>query len=345
MRRCSSGLLSPPVDGCSTDQESGGFYLLKKDSQRRQTILRVLEEDADTICDIWMSKLLQDIGSDLVISKEQLQSLLNGFKSYIPEQNKTGLQHAIGKLKQEVHHDGRAIGQLGVALYLFQSAVNEVLRNQSIKPHWMFALDSLVMNAAQVASEILSPGQEDPEENELEDAESTSGVSTINSAKSPSATQKQLANLARDYALPSGEAQRVMEAIQMSEHLYQDLLRSILQNRAQQRQFVEGCIHQSRLAPAGSRESSVTISGPPSSVPSAAAGVNRPDTWRDDDLMHWLRDLGMDAECMERFAREQFTKEDVLCLMTRDDLRRLGLRLGPELRIWKAIQKSRDGNS
>uniref|UniRef100_V5H5F1 Putative mitogen-activated protein kinase kinase kinase 15 n=2 Tax=Ixodes ricinus TaxID=34613 RepID=V5H5F1_IXORI len=206
MRRCSSGLLSPPVDGCSTDQESGGFYLLKKDSQRRQTILRVLEEDADTICDIWMSKLLQDIGGDLVISKEQLQSLLNGFKSYIPEQNKTGLQHAIGKLKQEVHHDVRAIGQLGVALYLFQSAVNEVLRNQSIKPHWMFALDSLVMNAAQVASEILSPGQEDPEENELEDAESTSGVSTINSAKSPSATQKQLANLARDYALPSGEA-------------------------------------------------------------------------------------------------------------------------------------------
>lgn len=29
-----------------------------------------------------------------------------------------------GKLKQEVHHDGRAIGQLGVALYLFQSAVS-----------------------------------------------------------------------------------------------------------------------------------------------------------------------------------------------------------------------------
>ncbi|CAN7988829.1 unnamed protein product [Ixodes hexagonus] len=345
MRRCSSGLLSPPVDGCSTDQETGGFYLLKKDSQRRQTILRVLEEDAETICDIWMSKLSQDIGGDLAITKEQLQSLLNGFKSYIPEQNKTGLQHTIGKLKQEVHHDNRSIGQLGVALYLFQSAVNEVLRNQSIKPHWMFALDSLVMNAAQMASEILSPGQEDPEENELEDAESTSGVSTINSAKSPSAAQKQLVNLARDYAVPSGEAQRVMDAIQMSEQLYQDLLRSILHNRAQQRQFVEGCIHQSRVAPAGSRESSVTISGPPSSVPSAATGVNRPDTWRDEDLMHWLRDLGMDAECIERFAREQFTKEDVLCLMTRDDLRRLGLRLGPELRIWKAIQKSRDGGS
>lgn len=344
MRRCSSGLLSPPVDGTSTDQESGGFYLLKKDSQRRQTILRVLEDDAGIICDIWMNKLQQDVG-ELVISKEQIQALLEGIKSYIPEQNKTTLQYTIGKLKQDVHQDSRAISQLGVALYLFQSAVNEVLRNQSIKPHWMFALDSLVMNAAQVASEILSPGQEDPEENELEDADSTSGVSTINSTKSPGAAQKQPGGLAQGYGIPSGEAQRVMTAIQVNEQLYHDVLTCLLQTRAQQRHFVEGCINQSKLANAGSRESSVTISGPPSSVPSASAGASRPDNYRDEDLMHWLRDLGMDAECMEKFAREQFTKEDVLVLMMRDDLRRLGLRLGPELRIWKAIQKYRNSSS
>ncbi|XP_077539984.1 mitogen-activated protein kinase kinase kinase 15-like isoform X2 [Haemaphysalis longicornis] len=341
MRRCSSGLLSPPVDGSSTDQESGGFYLLKKDSQRRQTILRVLEEDGGTICDIWMSKLKQDSGDDLVITKEQLQALINGFKNYIPEQNKTGLQHTIGKLKQEVSNDHKGLNQLAVALYLFQSAVNEVLRNQSIKPHWMFALDALVMNAAQVASEILSYGQEDQEENELEDAESTSGVSTINSSKSRSAAaQKQLA-----LGIPSDETQRVMDAIQVSEQLYQDLLRRLLDSRAQQRHFVEGCISQNRFVHPGSRESSVTISGPSSSVPSASAGVHRPETHRDEDLMRWLHDLGMDTECMERFAREQFTKEDVLHLMTRDDLRRLGLRLGPELRIWKAIQHHREGLS
>ncbi|KAH9381781.1 hypothetical protein HPB48_009811 [Haemaphysalis longicornis] len=254
MRRCSSGLLSPPVDGSSTDQESGGFYLLKKDSQRRQTILRVLEEDGGTICDIWMSKLKQDSGDDL----EQLQALINGFKNYIPEQNKTGLQHTIGKLKQEVSNDHKGLNQLAVALYLFQSAVNEVLRNQSIKPHWMFALDALVMNAAQVASEILSYGQEDQEENELEDAESTSGVSTINSSKSRSAAaQKQLA-----LGIPSDETQRVMDAIQVSEQLYQDLLRRLLD--------------------------------------SPSAGVHRPETHRDEDLMRWLHDLGMDTECMER---------------------------------------------
>nr|XP_037281029.1 mitogen-activated protein kinase kinase kinase 15-like isoform X1 [Rhipicephalus microplus] len=339
MRRCSSGLLSPPVDGSSVDQESGGFYLLKKDSQRRQTILRVLEENGGTICDIWMNKLHQDSGDDLVITKEQLVSLIDGFKNYIPEQNKTGLQHIIGKIKQEVNHDQKAFNQLTVALYLFQSAVNEVLRNQNIKPHWMFALDALVMNAAQVASEILSCGQEDQEDNDIEDAESTSGVSTINSSKSRSAAlQKQLA-----LAIPSEETQRVIDAIQMSEQLYQDLLRKLLDSRSQQRSFVEGCLSQNTfLHPSGSRESSVTISGPSSSVPSASAGVHRPETHCDEDLIRWLQDLGMDTECIERFAREQFTKEDVLLLMTRDDLRRLGLRLGPELRIWKAIQQHRD---
>ncbi|XP_077488626.1 apoptotic signal-regulating kinase 1 isoform X4 [Amblyomma americanum] len=336
-----SGLLSPPVDGSSVDQESGGFYLLKKDSQRRQTILRVLEEDGGTICDIWMNKLHQDSGDDLVINKEQLQALIDGFKNYIPEQNKTSLQHIIGKLKQEVNHDHKALNQLAVALYLFQSAVNEVLRNQSIKPHWMFALDSLVMNAAQVASEILSYGQEDQDDNDLEDAESTSGVSTINSSKSRSAAvQKQLA-----LGIPSEETQQVINAIQVSEHLYQDLLRKLLDSRTQQMRFVEGCLSNTRFAHPGSRESSVTISGPSSSAPSASAAAHRPDNHRDEDLMHWLHDLGMDTECMERFAREQFTKEDVLHLMTRDDLRRLGLRLGPELRIWKAIQQHRDGLS
>lgn len=336
-----SGLLSPPVDGSSVDQESGGFYLLKKDSQRRQTILRVLEENGGTICDIWMNKLHQDSGDDLVITKEQLVALIDGFKNYIPEQNKTGLQHIIGKLKQEVNHDQKAFNQITVALYLFQSAVNEVLRNQNIKPHWMFALDALVMNAAQVASEILSYGQEDQEDNDLEDAESTSGVSTINSSKSRSAAlQKQLA-----LGLPSEETQRVIDAIQMSEQLYQDLLRKLLDSRSQQRSFVEGCLSQSRYLHPGSRESSVTISGPSSSVPSASAGVHRPEIHRDEDLMHWLQDLGMDTECIERFAREQFTKEDVLHLITRDDLRRLGLRLGPELRIWKAIQQHRDSLS
>jgi hypothetical protein len=58
----------------------------------------------------------------------------------------------------------------------------------------------------------------------------------------------------------------------------------------------------------------------------------------DPDLVAWLRDLGLDGEeTMTRVTAEDLTLRDLLELVGRDDLRRLGLKAGPELRIWRAI--------
>lgn len=64
-RRNSSGvLLSPEIEisGSTgsqpkTETEQDGFYLLKKDSQRRTTLSRVLTQDEKKICDIWMQSI------------------------------------------------------------------------------------------------------------------------------------------------------------------------------------------------------------------------------------------------------------------------------------------------
>lgn len=64
-RRSSTGvMLSPDVDVSSTSKitpgelsESDGIWILKKDSQRRQTLFKVLSEDEKKICDTWMEKI------------------------------------------------------------------------------------------------------------------------------------------------------------------------------------------------------------------------------------------------------------------------------------------------
>lgn len=49
--------------------ESDGFYMLKKDSQRRTTLSKVLAHDEQKICDVWMDKIENNHNVQVVISK------------------------------------------------------------------------------------------------------------------------------------------------------------------------------------------------------------------------------------------------------------------------------------
>lgn len=68
-------------------------------------------------------------------------------------------QDAIDSIKAQLDYEPSAISQVNLALYIFSDAVQPVLRQQSIKPHWIFALDNLIRNAVQAAVGILSPGK------------------------------------------------------------------------------------------------------------------------------------------------------------------------------------------
>lgn len=59
-RSSSGGLLSPEVVGPPTEHD--GFYLLKKDSQRRTTLSRVLSQDQAHICEVWLRAIHSDMG-------------------------------------------------------------------------------------------------------------------------------------------------------------------------------------------------------------------------------------------------------------------------------------------
>lgn len=75
-RRSSGGiLLSPEIDVSSTSKsvvgeamESDGLFLLKKDSQRRQTLSKVLTQDEQKICYVWMEKIEKDRPEKFVLT-------------------------------------------------------------------------------------------------------------------------------------------------------------------------------------------------------------------------------------------------------------------------------------
>jgi len=67
-----------------------------------------------------------------------------------------------------------------------------------------------------------------------------------------------------------------------------------------------------------------------------------PDDAFDPSLVKWLQNLGLGSTSIDKILSEDLTLSDVLDLMSRDDLKRLGLKAGPELRIWRAILQHRN---
>lgn len=124
--------LSPEVDGGPSKSggvlegaevsPEDGFYTLKKDSQRRQTLTRVLSQDGKKICDIWLKSLEKELG-ETPLTASNLLTLMRGLRDFIPDQNKSTIEMAISTLREEVDFDVVALNHIQLALYRFQDAV------------------------------------------------------------------------------------------------------------------------------------------------------------------------------------------------------------------------------
>nr|QJI10538.1 mitogen-activated protein kinase kinase kinase 5 [Neoseiulus barkeri] len=328
----SSALISPPVGGGPQNgiEEFKGFYLLKKDSQRRQTIVKVLQDDKDQLLKIWMDKIQANMGSSvLLLNEEHLAQLLAGMISFLPEQNKIQLSKVLAQLKESLDYDGNALNQLQTALFVFQHSVGEILKRQNIKPHWMFALDNLLKQCCQAAISILSPELaaniigHNIEEEEDRASSVTSGVSTTASIRS---AQKQAGS-----TLPNGDVLgRVFDQLGTlpvhKEDTANSLVKALMEQEMRCCGLVLSLIKNGQMGTDGSSSSSKVLA--------------KDDG--DPEMVRWLENIGLDEESVMKFIQERFSMEDVLQLVERDDLKRLGLKLGYEVRVWTAIQKQRN---
>ncbi|XP_017781301.1 PREDICTED: mitogen-activated protein kinase kinase kinase 15 isoform X2 [Nicrophorus vespilloides] len=301
-RRNSSGtLLSPEVDG---NGESDGFYLLKKDSQRRTTLSKVLSQDSAKICDLWMQKIRTKYMGETILTTQHLERLMTALKDFLTEQSPNVIETAISQLKEELDFEMTAINQLQFAIYLYQESVNDVLRLHPIKPHWMFALDNLVRSGVAAAINVFSP--------ELaENLANHSSPSTVNSAKS----SKSVTYDWRDkvFQLRAENTRLTNELVDVHKQ-YQQLVKILIEQKQQEivtfKQLFN-CVEY--------REEAV----------------------HDPKLSKWLDESGVNESAKKILLATSYTLEDILLYITREDLSRVGLRLGTQFRIWHAVTKHR----
>uniref|UniRef100_I3JDS6 mitogen-activated protein kinase kinase kinase n=1 Tax=Oreochromis niloticus TaxID=8128 RepID=I3JDS6_ORENI len=332
----------------SPDEKDSGFFMLRKDSERRATLHRILTEDQDKVVANLMEALAQG-SEEMKLKPQHISTLVVSLADFVRMADRKIIANTLSQLKLELDFDSTAISQLQIMLFGFQDAVNKVLRNHNIKPHWMFALDNIIRKAVQTAITILVPelrphfslasesdaaDQEDIDDDGEPDRTSThqsrappgaahddtvvtSGVSTLSSTVSHESHNAQR-SVSMELGRMKLETNRLLEQLLEKEREYQSILQQVLDEREQEIRLLK-----LRTEPEGLYFSLNYL----------LIHLFQPAERREDpELTSWLTRYGADQDAIDRILSEEYTLNDILHDVTRDDLKSLRLRAA---RLWQ----------
>ncbi|XP_014895445.1 mitogen-activated protein kinase kinase kinase 15 isoform X1 [Poecilia latipinna] len=361
LKTSSSNYLSVPDESSVSEDRSvppspedrdSGLFLLKKDSERRAILYKVLNDDQEKVISNLKENHIQG-SEELLLSMEHIKQIICILRDFIHSPERRVMAATISKLKLDLDFDSNSINQIQLVLFGFQDSVNKVLRNHHIKPHWMFAMDNIIRRAVQAAITILIPelqthfgpaseceGAEKDDEVDEEEAvfgpvlapasddpgttpdPVLSSTNTLNSSHTQE-HQRSHAPLGAQLGRLKQETNRLLEELLQKEKEYQHVLKATLQQRT----------HDLELIRVRHR--------PPDVLPPSILHVPA-DYEPDKQLTDWLKEQGADPDTIDKFVMEEYTLSDILSEVNKDDLRSLRLRGGVLCRIWRAIQRHRE---
>ncbi|XP_049612825.1 mitogen-activated protein kinase kinase kinase 5 [Syngnathus scovelli] len=332
----------------SPEEKDSGFFMLRKDSERRATLHRILTEDQDKVVANLLEALSQG-SEEMKMKPQHISTLVVSLAGFVRVADRKIIARTLSQLKLELDFDSTAISQLQVVLFGFQDAVNKVLRNHNIKPHWMFALDNIIRKAVQIAITILVPelrphfsltsesdtpdhedaDDEEPERNPAhqrqvscqDETVVTSGVSTLNSTVSHESRNAQH-SVSMELGRMKLETNRLLEQLLEKEREYQAILQQVLEEREQEIKLLQLRSHTTANI-------STPTCGPETDQPAKKC--------EEKELSSWLRLYGADQDSIDLILSEEYTLNDILHDVTREDLKSLRLRGGILCKLWKAI--------
>ncbi|GCB82164.1 hypothetical protein scyTo_0023062, partial [Scyliorhinus torazame] len=118
-------VLEEQVDDISSPsslEENAGLFLLKKDSERRDTLFNILTEDCETVVQNILEAQAQNTDSKLTC--EHIRQLVTCLKDYIRSPNHKLLVKALSSLQTEVYFDKGILNEIQIIIFSFQDAVS-----------------------------------------------------------------------------------------------------------------------------------------------------------------------------------------------------------------------------
>ncbi|CAL8249068.1 unnamed protein product [Lota lota] len=355
-----SFLLTPddaPLDPSSpaAPGENMGLFLLRKDSERRATLHRMLT-DYITVVVAHIQDALPVHCEDSSLTADHISQLIGCLRDHIRSPDRKSLSSSLLDLKATLRSAAVPHNSLQAVLFSFQDAVKKVLRQQQVKPHWMFALDNLLRQAVQEAITVLLPelklqlqlSFEVDDVNSSQDNErlvvppSGQQVASDDTCQqsetgdpdghhdNPSGQHEDLlllpsCPLSLQLAQLRQETQRLLNQLKEKETEYQDLLRTSVQRKHQEIQV---------LQTSSTRDSTSTDGLVCPRLDSSVAV--------DEALVHWLRAVPVDQDTVRKLLYHHFS---LVCLLEdacREDLAYCGIRGGMLCRIWAAVTAARN---
>uniref|UniRef100_A0A8C4EKF6 mitogen-activated protein kinase kinase kinase n=1 Tax=Dicentrarchus labrax TaxID=13489 RepID=A0A8C4EKF6_DICLA len=146
-----------PSEMCSpaSTEENIGLFMLRKDSERRATLHRVLTDYISLV----VFNIQESVPQGSSITADHITQLIGCLRDNIRSPDRKQLTSSLLDLRTTLLTAAVSLNSLQVVLFSFQDAVKKVLRQQQVKPHWMFALDNLLRQAVQEAITVLLPGR------------------------------------------------------------------------------------------------------------------------------------------------------------------------------------------
>uniref|UniRef100_A0A665TG25 mitogen-activated protein kinase kinase kinase n=1 Tax=Echeneis naucrates TaxID=173247 RepID=A0A665TG25_ECHNA len=146
----------------ASTEENIGLFMLRKDSERRHTLHRVLTEYISHVISNMQECVPQvgeEYGKGSSLSTDHITTLIGCLRENIRSPDRKQLTSSLLELRTSLMSASVPLNSLQVVLFSFQDAVKKVLKQQQVKPHWMFALDNLLRQAVQDAITVLLPGR------------------------------------------------------------------------------------------------------------------------------------------------------------------------------------------